>query len=131
MPSNNKEYQKAYIRQHYLDNKEYYKLKSKRRLASISQEQRMFENKRTQCRREKIPFDLEMSDIVIPDVCPIFKTPFILKDRDHSPSIDRVIPSLGYIKENIQIISLRANRIKNNASLEELKAIVEWMESLS
>jgi len=50
------------------------------------------------------------------------------KSCDNSPSLDRIIPSVGYVPGNIQLISYRANRIKNDASLEELKSIVAFLE---
>ena len=50
-------------------------------------------------------------------------------DTDNSPSIDRLIPELGYIKGNVNVISLRANIIKNNATKDELIKIANWMES--
>ena len=42
-----------------------------------------------------------------------------------SPSLDRIIPSLGYVKGNIRVISFRANTLKNNATLSELELILE------
>lgn len=45
-----------------------------------------------------------------------------------SAHLDRIIPELGYIKGNVQWISGRANRIKYDASLDELRAIVAWLE---
>lgn len=48
--------------------------------------------------------------------------------QDNSPSLDRVIPELGYVAGNIQLISYRANRIKNDATLEELKMIVAFLD---
>src|SRR5208337_5299728 len=56
-------------------------------------------------------FNLEESDIIIPDVCPILK--FSLGRRggtkDFSPSLDRIDNTKGYIKGNVQVISWRAN----------------------
>jgi len=43
--------------------------------------------------------------------------------------IDRLIPELGYVKGNVTWMSRRANQLKNNGSLRELRKIVEWMES--
>jgi hypothetical protein len=49
------------------------------------------------------------------------------KRCDATASIDRVIPSLGYVPGNVVVISDRANRIKNDATLAELEALVAWM----
>ena len=41
----------------------------------------------------------------------------------------RINPSLGYIKGNVQILSNRANRLKNNATASELSLIADFMDS--
>ena len=41
-----------------------------------------------------------------------------------SPTIDKLIPSLGYTKGNVWIVSRRANMIKSDATLEELELLV-------
>ena len=48
---------------------------------------------------------------------------------ENSPSLDRIDNSKGYVPGNIAVISMRANMIKNNASLVELKAIVAYIEA--
>ena len=50
--------------------------------------------------------------------------------KDNSPSIDRKIPSLGYMKGNIWVISYRANRIKNDATVEELELLAKGMRKV-
>lgn len=50
---------------------------------------------------------------------------------DASPTLDRIHPDIGYVPGNVMVISAKANRMKNNASLEELKALVIWMETLA
>ena len=78
-----------------------------------------------------IPFDLLEKDIFIPEVCHVLGIPMYRgtngKLHDGSPTIDRLVPSLGYVKDNISVISHRANRIKQNATIEELEKIVQWM----
>ena len=50
---------------------------------------------------------------------------------DSSPSLDRINPKYWYIKWNIRIISNRANRIKSDASIEEIRLILKDAETLS
>jgi hypothetical protein len=40
-----------------------------------------------------------------------------------SPTIDRIKNNLGYVPENVRIISWRANRLKSDATPEELRKI--------
>lgn len=64
-------------------------------------------------------------------LCPIFGTKLVFGDagfREDSPSIDRIDSTKGYTKDNIQIISWKANRIKKNASIEELELILSYMK---
>jgi hypothetical protein len=51
-----------------------------------------------------------------------------MNNRDSSPSLDCIVPSLGYIPSNIAVISYRANRIKNDSNLEELESLVIWLK---
>lgn len=45
-----------------------------------------------------------------------------------APSLDRIDSSKGYISGNVKVISKRANAIKNDATLEELLLIVEYVK---
>jgi hypothetical protein len=38
----------------------------------------------------------------------------------NNSTIDRVIPELGYVKNNVNIISMLANSMKNHATIEQL-----------
>lgn len=61
-------------------------------------------------------------------VCPLLGTLLVYngnKPSDASASIDRKDSTGGYTPDNCRVISLRANRIKNNATQEELQRIAE------
>lgn len=64
------------------------------------------------------------------NLCPIFRRPFIVSElkaqNDWSPTLDRIDPTKGYHKGNIQILSGKANNMKNNATLEELKIFAKY-----
>ena len=49
------------------------------------------------------------------------------KRHNGSPSLDRIDNTKGYIKGNVKVISWRANAIKKDATLEELKALVNYL----
>jgi hypothetical protein len=48
--------------------------------------------------------------------------------QDNSYSLDRIDSSKGYVKGNIWVISLRANRIKNDSTPQELRLIADKVE---
>ena len=77
-----------------------------------------------------IHFDITSDDIVIPEICPVLGIPLMIGGRGNgsSPSLDRLVPDLGYVPDNIRVISYRANRIKGNATAEELRAIVDYID---
>ena len=65
------------------------------------------------------------------NLCPILGVPFVWgtkKNHELSPSVDRMIPKLGYVKNNIRFISYKANRIKNNATIEILQNLINYMK---
>ncbi len=79
-------------------------------------------------------FDLEFSDIVIPASCPILGMPLVVHSgssggKPDSPSLDRIDSTRGYTKDNIQVISHRANVMKADASVDELKRFASWIST--
>lgn len=85
-------------------------------------------------------FSITEADIQIPATCPILGIPLVPKMgragqvggfHDDSPSIDRIRNAEGYVPGNVVVISLRANRIKSNATVEELEAIAAFYRGLA
>lgn len=81
--------------------------------------------------RSGIPFDIEESDFPVwPLFCPLLGIPldYQAKGKISKPngiSIDRKIPKLGYVKGNVMIISWRANKLKNDATLDEIQLLAK------
>jgi len=96
----------------------------------ITQEDKILDRAKQRALKKGWEFNLEISDIVIPDTCPALGIPLDRSHRNNYPSIDRVDSAKGYIKGNVAVISFRANSLKNNATLSEIKAIYEWMEKV-
>lgn len=92
---------------------------------------RLWNNARERATRFGLPFSITKADIVIPEVCPVLGLPLSFGKgvlHDGSPSLDRIIPERGYVRGNIEVISHRANTIKNSSSPEELRKIADWLE---
>ena len=66
----------------------------------------------------------------IPKKCPYLDIDLVvgcIGGVDNSPSVDRIDNKKGYVKGNVQIISRKANQIKNNATFEEFEMIyTKW-----
>lgn len=91
----------------------------------------LLRNARMRAKKFGLPFDLVLSDIVIPAVCPVLGiaiTPGRGKrlNANGSPTVDRIVPALGYVRTNIAVISWRANRLKSDAAPEELLRVAQW-----
>lgn len=87
---------------------------------------------KSRAKKNGVVFDLKEEDITIPEFCPVFGIRLEhnrsgkLGPCFSSPSIDRVDPTLGYIKGNVQIISHKANAAKSNLTLEQIEALAEY-----
>lgn len=89
-------------------------------------ENRLWNNAKRNARTKGKPFDIEVSDIVIPDVCPVLGIPLVRgsieknKNTNALASLDCKDPTKGYIKGNVWVISFLANKMKQNASKQDL-----------
>lgn len=85
-------------------------------------------------KKRNIPFDLtlvDLNNLSFPITCPILNIPLKFnrgKQEDDSYSIDRIDSTKGYTIDNIVVISLRANKLKNNASETELQQIAGFYQ---
>ena len=88
-------------------------------------------------RRNKYEVSITVNDIyeVWPkdNACPVIRTKFKVGgtglrkgERKNSPSLDRINSSKGYTPDNIQIISDLANKMKQDATKEELERFCKY-----
>jgi hypothetical protein len=112
--------QKAYQKRRYAENREELKAKQ-RRYTRDNPEQVMLTQSRIRARKRGLEHTLTLADIQIPGKCPILGIELkIGVDKECSPSLDRIDSSRGYTPDNVWVISLRANRIKNDSTPDEL-----------
>jgi hypothetical protein len=92
---------------------------------------------KARAKRRGIPFSLHITDITLPQVCPVLGIALderrgVTPDRRaraNAPSLDRIDPSLGYTPDNVAVISHRANNLKKDGSADEHLAIASFMRS--
>ena len=100
---------------------------------SSNPEKIMLRRAKKRAKKNNLPFNIEIEDIFIPENCPILGLKLELKigkgkgAAHNSPSLDKIIPKLGYVKGNVRVISNRANTLKKVATIEGIQKIAEDM----
>lgn len=102
------------------------------RVKSQTPEWKMHQRAKARCKATGMEFSIEVSDIVIPDVCPVLGIKLNMNSGRsgayyNSPSLDRIDNSRGYTKDNIHVISQKANAMKGNSSKEQLIQFALWV----
>jgi len=99
----------------------------------------MFSNAYSRAKKNNIPFNLTedyLKSIYPSDmICPVlgFEMSVGLDENgrsDTSPSLDRIIPEKGYVQGNVVVVSMRANTLKRDATLEEIRKVADFYEKV-
>ena len=89
---------------------------------------------------KKLPFDLDKEFIKalyknMPKKCPVLGIDLKYSDigsnkyqTDNSPSLDRINPKKGYTKDNVIIMSNLANRIKTDATADQIEKVWKFLK---
>lgn len=68
----------------------------------------------------------------MPDVCPVLGIPIDYGakgiNNPNAASVDRIDNKKGYVPGNVVIVSFRANELKRDASLDEMRALLRFYE---
>lgn len=101
----------------------------------MSKEERlklMVKRAQDRARLKNVKFDISWEDVKHVTVCPILEIPLNWGETTNeggrnidTPSLDRIVPELGYIKGNVRIISNLANMMKNSANRKQLETFTK------
>jgi hypothetical protein len=132
IPSWQKEYGQAAVRK--LKEKQWQDRWGKKENTDLYNVQRLkFRTKKSSALKIGFSWDIEFGDINWPTHCPILNLEldyFAETVQENSPSFDRIDSNKGYEKNNVHIISWRANRIKNDGTSEEHRRIADYLDSM-
>jgi hypothetical protein len=101
-----------------------------------SPELSLWRNARKRARDLGREFTITPEDCKIPELCPVLGIPMSVADykpgtigaNPNSPSLDRIDSTKGYTPENTRVISYRANALKSDATPDELRRILAYVE---
>jgi hypothetical protein len=91
----------------------------------------MLANARKRAKELNIPFTITVDEVYpkvpLTGICPVLNT-LMVRGTRYTMSIDQINPRKGYTADNIQVISLKANMMKCDATSEELMLFKEYIE---
>ena len=92
--------------------------------------------KKSWCKKEGVQYSLteEYLRSIWTGVCPITGEELSIANKvgEHHKSawLDRINPDGGYVQGNVAFISGRMNRIKYNATIQEIELLLDWMKKV-
>lgn len=95
-----------------------------------------YKSAKARAKKKEVPFNLTIEYVmsIMPDICPVFGTEFKYSGNkvsgDTSPSLDRIVPALGYVEGNVKVISVKANNIKNKYCSEDIFTVAQWLQGI-
>ena len=69
-----------------------------------------------------------LEQLPFPEVCPVLGITIDTSSRETSLSLDRIKSELGYVQGNVQFISMKANRMKQETSIEEFELLLNYLK---
>mgnify|MGYP000591400501 CR=1 FL=1 len=88
---------------------------------------------RNRGRKRKLDVTIQEKDLQQPNYCPVLGIPLVYNNKikfcDNSASVDRIDNTKGYIPGNVHVISFKANRLKSNATSEELMKVATYFSN--
>lgn len=91
---------------------------------------------KSRAKRKALPFSLHVDDIQWPDRCPALGIVLDYGPKGrrggelNSPSLDRLDPGLGYVPDNVRVVSRLANTIKSSAESWAIRKVADWLQEV-
>lgn len=92
----------------------------------------LYKSAQQRSREKHIVFEINPSDIIVPENCPVLGIKLIKSNTNptaNSPTLDRINPKLGYTKDNICVMSYRANVLKNDGTIEDHEKVISFLKN--
>lgn len=93
----------------------------------------LYNQAKYRAKKRDVEFDIELEDLEVPSHCPVFGIPLFFsegKRTNNSYSIDRWDNSKGYVKDNVRVISWKANQYKGDLTIEEVESLLRYMKGI-
>lgn len=100
----------------------------KRKTNPVTRKLQILQRIRVRAAADNIEFNITVEDLDWVRYCPVFgyELCYYEDSGDSNVSIDRIDPNKGYVKGNVCVMSVRANRAKWNLSFDEVKQLYEY-----
>lgn len=88
----------------------------------------VYKQVKNRCKKRGILFELSEEDVkelLKINVCPICGE----SELNRKFEIDRIVPELGYVINNVDRVCCRCNRIKSDGTIEDFKKIIKYIEN--
>lgn len=118
-------------RKEHLENYAEYQRQSRAR----NPQQHMVYDARARAKRYGVPGTITVEDIQWVTHCPVFGVELVYGRakgdgmRTNSATLDRKVNDLGYVPGNVFVISHQANRLKADATIEQVEALLKYMKT--
>ena len=94
---------------------------------------RLLNSAKVRANKDNLKFNIKIDDIIIPSKCPAIDIKIYKAGKEatyNSPALDKIIPSKGYVKGNVAVISHRGNNLKTNMNVDEITKLVKYLRKM-
>tara|TARA_R100000458_G_C8270757_1_gene245506 strand:- start:1263 stop:1811 length:549 start_codon:yes stop_codon:yes gene_type:complete len=95
-------------------------------------ERKMLQHARNRARINSREFDITIDDISIPSHCPVLGIKLVhgWDDDESCPTLERIDNNVGYVSNNVMVVSALANRVKSSATWQQIIQVGNFYKDL-